>query len=1031
MSLPTSWVFLLCLAPAPSAQSSAFARLNGQTAELGNRYLRRHVELTPVLRTTAIVNALTGRVFSTTSKELTISVDGREAPLTNRDLIPSGKPTVRHDATHHSIVVPLCNKDMGLEVTVTYSIGNDHFWTEKTLTVEAGERVVRDIEVECLKFGDAEIVRHDQKGANIGPWRIPIGRPLYVADELFLGLAYPAGHNVVDERRLVALRHFPGRKGTIVSKTAVIGVSPNQANNRVCDWFLKYIDRVRARPVKRFTLWDAYHNDREEAIRERFAVARDCFNKRGVRIDCALMDGGWTDPSSVMKIHPKRPERLAFVRTLAKEQLECALGLHVITSGSRGSVDHKWLAQHFGMIHGKSYCHADPRVAAEFQHNLLEYVKTYDVAAYKFDWGNFTCRKGDHRGHLPGEDYAREAITDSFIACLTALRKAKPDILLYNTGWYSPWWLMYHDALFSAGGDYNYAMAGPPSLTENDLQTTWRDGVLRQNFHERHPQFPLSSLMNHSPINWGWGSWKYSPPNPLDRFTDMILMNYLRGTQFIEFYLNLAALSAEDRDSLATIMKWSSANDDVLLADSRFILGDPRGGEAYGYSHFAEDGRGILAFRNPLIVPRPAQIVLDEATGMRADAGPCWVSVIYPYLLTASEPLAFGDPIVFEVGSFQTVVVSVTPTRLCATPLPLAVRYEVVGESADTISYRVLGPSRSDAGIRFSDGKVRPAAFPEGSSAARVTASKASTARSSPHTVAISLRVDIPAGARARLVGLQAAESAAHQQNISCEIRCGGELVETQRMVNANHRPTRGIRPGWVMTQGWLPGSGETQCEVRCDPQAVDRKQYESLPFEPVAQPGDSAAKPKPFQLWLMTEEPLPTSEPIEVSRKPSGHRPPFGLPRYWQRLRRATHLLIQDPRGVPSGVSFGAVYTVKVGAKPYTDRNVLIRAIPKELAGLPSIRFSHTHAKTDSSLRFSAKHPIRVYIAFGPKRATDQWLDPQPGWEIYKEDAFECDNKDVGKHIFHRDFAAGKVVLFEKQRGNYVLLGIVALRRE
>ena len=93
----------------------------------------------------------------------------------------------------------------------------------------------------------------------------------------------------------------------------------------------------------------------------------------------------------------------------------------------------------------------------------------------------------------------------------------------------------------------------------------------------------------------------------------------------------------------------------------------------------------------------------------------------------------------------------------------------------------------------------------------------------------------------------------------------------------------------------------------------------------------------------------------------------------------------------------------------------------------MPAVRFSHERAKGDSSLSFRARVPVRVYAAFGPPRDTDQWLDPQPGWDLFRKDAFACDSEDVGTDVFRRDFPAGDTVLFPGQKGNWVLLGIQA----
>jgi len=120
--------------------------------------------------------------------------------------------------------------------------------------------------------------------------------------------------------------------------------------------------------------------------------------------------------------------------------------------------------------------------------------------------------------------------------------------------------------------------------------------------------------------------------------------------------------------------------------------------------------------------------------------------------------------------------------------------------------------------------------------------------------------------------------------------------------------------------------------------------------------------------------------------------------------------------------------WTTAVGGKLYLDRDYAITRLPEALAGLKTVRFSHTQAKRDATLRFRAKVPVRVFAVFGPERKTDQWLDPQPGWQVHKASAFGCTLGYIDKgDVYYRDFDAGPVTLFQGKRGNYAILGIKA----
>jgi hypothetical protein len=124
-----------------------------------------------------------------------------------------------------------------------------------------------------------------------------------------------------------------------------------------------------------------------------------------------------------------------------------------------------------------------------------------------------------------------------------------------------------------------------------------------------------------------------------------------------------------------------------------------------------------------------------------------------------------------------------------------------------------------------------------------------------------------------------------------------------------------------------------------------------------------------------------------------------------------------------------GAKPVIDIGSEIYTDRSYTITKLPEELRGLPTIVFPVAASKSDSSLRFQANTPVRVFVAFGPKGFSEQWLDPQPDWELHRKGGLDTTIVQIGEgmDVYCRDFDAGDVVLFEGKRGTYVLLGIKA----
>ena len=251
-----------------------------------------------------------------------------------------------------------------------------------------------------------------------------------------------------------------------------------------------------------------------------------------------------------------------------------------------------------------------------FRDNLVDYIRRYDVSAYKFDWGHFACGKAGHRGHLPGMEYGLEAGATNFARTHRAFRQANPDGFLFNTGWFSPWWLWSYDAVFVAGGDYNFGLHGPPSFSTASLLCTWRDAIVRGNLVRWSPYFPLDSLMMHDPVSYWWHKWDVHSESPLRPFTDYLVPAWLRGSQMAEIGNNISAWDDAHADAAVAVLKWMKANDDVILASTRYIGGDPLRGEPYGYAHFTKENRGIIVVRNPTIEHRVIEIPFDEAAGM-------------------------------------------------------------------------------------------------------------------------------------------------------------------------------------------------------------------------------------------------------------------------------------------------------------------------------------------------------------------------------------------------------------------------------
>ena len=474
-----------------------------------------------------------------------------------------------------------------------YCLGSDDFYLRKHLEIDPGEYRLDWVDVERMQLKGLPLQRFDQKAAPYlratsaygGMLQIRAGRPIFAGRTMFLGVEHPVSVNSFDANGWIDLRQHPGRKGKFATEAAVIGVCPDRPRQRLLDCFEQYIDENRDRKVKRFLPWVVYFEGShsydakvtDELCREKFELAEEVFRKRGVDIDAVIFSGVWTDPQSIMAINPQRPQRMKLVADLCKKHLDAELGLHVITSGKKGWVDKDWLAaQGYDMIwHGSrsngAYCLGHPRVMEEFGKNLCRYARQYGCSAYYFDWAWWKCDGADHRGHIAGEAYGLEANVTNYMQVMRDLRKANPQIVLYNSGWFSPWLLWHYDAVFSGGGDYGYALAGPPSYSTSSLLCSWRDETILGNVVKWSPYFPLNSVMTADPISYEWYKWDVHSESPVRAVADHFVTAASRGGQAFEVHSNISAWSKDHYDAVAAILCWMRANDDVLLAHSRFI----------------------------------------------------------------------------------------------------------------------------------------------------------------------------------------------------------------------------------------------------------------------------------------------------------------------------------------------------------------------------------------------------------------------------------------------------------------------------
>jgi len=625
------------------SSSKAYIQKMGDGFVVGNRYLAREVRCGRTVATAALVNRLTRRRFPVISREFTIQVDGIGHLLTASDFHLHGTPRIRTLGTRQILEICLKNRDYGLSVVLRYEVAPNDFYMRKHLVICGGKRLIRDVSVESFDF----LCNRYTLGG--------FGQPIFLDDELFLGLEYPAGYNIF-QGRAMQLTHHPGRTGDVVCKPAVWGVCPNTINHRVRDGFLRYIEENRARPVQR--LHTQYCGVRSSSLESWLDTAKRVFADQGLKIDSLYIGHSRTlyDPKSLTRLLPagRQSPNLAQLRRMAMKKLGAGLGFHMNTGGGRSSGDHAWFRKHFDMISPIYYCLADPRVKEGLQRNLLELIKRYDAECFAFDWmwwkTAWECPHAGHRGHIPGVKYSREAITDAFIDMTAAWRKAKPDIILEDLEVeHSPWWLFHVDALWSYAGEGKC----PIPLIDGSMRGWQKTNI-----------FPMNSVWYAINPPSGSGGFMGIGERSLREFTDNVILQYLRGSQIDEIYYNLASFTPEEQRLYTEIMRWGHRNQKILLANTTFILGDPAQDEPYGFTHFLKDNRGIIGVYNPCPwQTRTVCLRFDESSHFYQEGRVVKAEVVYPYRENAGDGFGYGDSLNLCIPGQSLVVIKTTPQQ--------------------------------------------------------------------------------------------------------------------------------------------------------------------------------------------------------------------------------------------------------------------------------------------------------------------------------------------------------------------------------
>jgi len=579
--------------------------------------------------------------------------------------------------------------DIPLLLRMTYKLEVDVFYLRRKVAVRDtvyGLHFLQTIyPLNGLVSGNISVV----KGGSFGQ---PIAF-LYKDGGAFFGLEYPTSNNLListqNGKTMVQCGQEIGEKigkNWVESEWAVEGLSPN---SYIKYWFFKYVDDIRVSKLKPFTLYNSWYDLRSPVMVEDSAHVMNEKNimritekfrgnmieKYGISLDAFVLDDGWDVYKSDWVLRKKEfPKGLKPIATeLKKTNTNLGMWLGPIGGYSHRDLRVGWMAEHGYEVVGDQLCVAGKNYSELLKKRTLDFVENEGVTYFKWDGIQFSCNEVDH-GHHVGI-YSRRAVMETVIDLCQSVRGKNPNIFLNITSgtWLSPWWVKYANQIWMQGYDYGYAEI--PSISRRDGAITYRDYVLFDDFKIKDLWFPISNLMTHGIIK-GHLQMLGGEEEPLDKFTDNALLYFARGVSMWELYISPDILTDGEWNAIAKSIHWAKDRFPIL-SNTEMIGGNPKDREAYGYAHF-KGNRGIIAARNPFIVPKKLKVELTPSEGLNPDATSLVVERVYPTRWISPRLFKAGESIEVHLDGYETAIYEIYTLTESSVPLLAGVIFDVV-----------------------------------------------------------------------------------------------------------------------------------------------------------------------------------------------------------------------------------------------------------------------------------------------------------------------------------------------------------------
>ncbi len=584
----------------PRAQPAATSVLDAKEYRLANRNIARTIAWPGGrLATRTIENLLAARIYLLEGDEFEIRLDGSDQPVTAATARVTGAEVQNIEGGQRlvmSLSVPALS---GAVLRVLYELKDADFFGRKWIEMDPPEGIrlpVASLAVESLKFPATAACSYVAKAK---------GQPVFMDDNLFLGLEWPGAANGFD-KNVYSATHWPAwdvEKG-FCSKRAVWGAAPA---GEVSHWFIeKYVSVMRLTPPPAVRLMHEPYYSGElgfnlGVFQNRVAGYRDNLVKKyGVKLDSyGITLAWWYGGSDIFE--PKLPETFQAAQKILQTDLPgCNLALYWPFCGTALQPPSQDFVKKYGYeTTSDAYCTVGPNFAKaareKIRHNLVDLgVNYFCDDNYKFR----PCQVAGH-GHRIEGGAALESQVEGLMRFARFAKELNPHALIQQGYVFvlpAPWLLAggYDSVGLQGTGAEAAASAGVGPHRERWINAY--DIGLYTTCVKMRIQIPPNSLASTMLVKWRKSLDKLT--RPVEEWEHDVLMCAGRGGMIWSVAIHADETTDGEWAFLAKTINWARTNVAILANNTRFLPGKVQAEEPYGYSHTKGD-QCIVFLRNP------------------------------------------------------------------------------------------------------------------------------------------------------------------------------------------------------------------------------------------------------------------------------------------------------------------------------------------------------------------------------------------------------------------------------------------------